>query len=280
MSKGRYKIGVSLSPQKSKFGPLLFSGDLEGGLRRAHELGYDGVELSLLNSAALDQEQIQARIQQLDLEVFSIATGQSYVNEGLSLYTEDAEIRRRVLERLNGHVDFAARLGSAVIVGGIRGKIGVDGSEAVKRGKQGLEALRECAGYAGSRDVVILLEPINRYETDVVNSAQQGAELIESCGCGNVKLLLDTFHMNIEEASIEESIRKAGEHLGYIHFADSNRWAPGMGHTSFDSIVGTLVEIGYEGPIVLEILPRPDDEQAAVQGITYMRRLVERIGKK
>ena len=140
--------------------------------------------------------------------------------------------------------------------------------------------MRECAVYAGRRDVLILLEPINRYETDVVNTAEQGAELIEACGCGNVKLLLDTFHMNIEEPSIEDSIRKAGEHLGYIHFADSNRHAPGMGHTAFESILETLTEIGYAGPIVLEILPWPDDEQAAVQGITCMRQLLERVNKK
>ena len=81
--------------------------------------------------------------------------------------------------------------------------------------------------------------------------------------------------MNIEEPSIENSIRDTAEHLGYIHFADSNRYAPGMGHISFSGILDTLIEMRYEGPIVLEILPQPDDERAAEQGIMFMKQLFE-----
>jgi sugar phosphate isomerase/epimerase len=122
-------------------------------------------------------------------------------------------------------------------------------------------------------DVHLLVEPINRYETNFINTAQDGIELIEAIGHPCVKLLLDTFHMNIEEIDPCITIRKAAKHLGYVHFADSNRQAPGRGHINFQAIADVLAEIGYRGFINAEILPIPDDEQALLQTGQYIHSL-------
>jgi sugar phosphate isomerase/epimerase len=86
-------------------------------------------------------------------------------------------------------------------------------------------------------------------------------------------ILADTFHMNIEEPIIEESLKKYGDLIKHIHFADSNRWPPGYGHTDFKSIVETLKQIGYEGYISFEMLPMPDPDTAARQAIDFVKKL-------
>ena len=115
------EIGVSLSPKKSEFGPLLFSGNLMKGIETVKDLGYTGVELSLLNSQEMDQETLIEKLETLDLKVYAIATGQTYYTDGYSLYSEEAHKRQKTVERLKGHIDFAAKVGSMVIIGGIRG---------------------------------------------------------------------------------------------------------------------------------------------------------------
>jgi sugar phosphate isomerase/epimerase len=86
----------------------------------------------------------------------------------------------------------------------------------------------------------------------------------------------DVFHMNIEDVSITGSLEKAGALVGYMHFADSNRWAPGQGHLDFPAILASLKRIGYEGYVTVEILPYPDPDTAAEQAITYLRTLIPR----
>lgn len=268
------KIGVSLSPQKSKFAPILFAGDLERGLEHAHQLGYDGVEISLLDSNLIDKELLIRKLEDLCLQVFAIATGQTYYTDGYSLYHSDSEKRKMAVERVKGHIDLSADLKAHVILGGIRGTI--ETSELKNFDslmKKGQEAIEECTEYAECKEVVLLLEPVNRYETNIVNTVGEALHLIKQIGSQNLKVLPDTFHMNIEEPSIAESIKYAGSKLGYIHFADSNRWAPGLGHVDFRSILSALNKIGYDGTIGVEILPKPDDLTAARKAIEFIRSL-------
>ena len=119
----------------------------------------------------------------------------------------------------------------------------------------------------------VALEPINRYETTLINGIGQGLELVEAVGAANLGLLADTFHMNIEEPSIEDSIRQAGDRIFHFHVADSNRWHPGAGHLDFASILRALFGTGYAGFVSGEFLPIPDAETAARRGIAHLRDL-------
>jgi len=273
-----FKVGISISPIKSKFSPLLFSGDLNKGLKNASDLGYDGVELSLLDSNDIDREWILRRLKDLRLHVYTIATGQTYYANGYSLYSIEEVKRKKAVDRIKGHIDFASRLGSMVIIGGIRGET-VGEERKLEQEKKGKLAISECAEYAEKKGVILLLEPINRYETNLINTLDEGVELIEEIGNKNLRLLPDTFHMNIEEKSLEESLLKSKSYIEHIHFADSNRMAPGWGHIDFDGIVSTLKKIGYKGAIGIEILPEPDDCRAARQAISYVRLLGERLNQ-
>ena len=265
-----FDLGVSISPIKSEFAPLLFSGDLYRGMQSIKELGYRGVELSLLDSQAIDQNRVLQNIRELGLEVYAIATGQTYYTDGFSLYGPTEEKRQMTIERLKGHIDFASRLNSTVIIGGIRGTIDAQGPTFDELQEKGSLALKACVRYAEKKGIILLLEPINRYETNVVNTLAEGSDVIKKIGSTHLKLLPDTFHMNIEERSLEESIVSAGAAIGYMHLADSNRQAPGRGHIDFSRIVSALKKINYSGPIGVEVLPLPDDYNAAEQAIRYL----------
>ncbi len=271
-----FNISVSISPNKSVFGPLLFSGNLEEGLKNASSLGFNGVELSLLDSKILNQTELIDKIKRYKLSVSTIATGQTYYTDGYSLYSIEEDKREKTIERIKSHIDFASKLGAMVIIGGIRGKINEEAKQSKKRLMQeddGKSALNKCVKYAQKKKITLLLEPINRYETNIVNTLGECIKLIDEIGSENLKLLPDTFHMNIEEKSIEDSLFESKSHIGYIHFADSNRWAPGFGHLDFKKILSTLVKINYKNAIGIEILPKPDDFSAARQAISYLRKL-------
>ncbi|MEW6261843.1 MAG: sugar phosphate isomerase/epimerase [Thermodesulfobacteriota bacterium] len=267
------QLGVSLSPRGSEFGPLLFAGDLEAGLEAAGRLGYTGVELSLLDSGLIDRDWLQARLAKLNLKVYTIATAQTYYADGCSLYDEDEDRRGRAVTRFQGHIDLAAELEARVVIGGIRGRLTAPAARWPKIKAAGRRACLDCLEAAARRGVTLLLEPINRYETNLFNTIAESLDFIEDVGGGHLKLLADTFHMNIEEASLEESLIQAGPRLGYVHFADSNRRAPGLGHLNFSEVWKALRAIGYAGPIGIEVLPWPDDYQAMAQAVSYVRGL-------
>jgi len=123
--------------------------------------------------------------------------------------------------------------------------------------------LRKCTEFAKKYNIGLTLEPVNRYESNFINTLNEGIEFIKRADASNLGLLADTFHMNIEEVSIYDSIIQAKDYLTHVHFADSNRWAPGCGHLDFTKIVHTLKKIGYQGYVSAEILPLPDPDTAA-----------------
>lgn len=261
---------LSLSPQKAKFAPLLFAGDLEKGLQQASCLGYGGVELSLRDASQIRQEWLEEKLSGLELSVTAIATGQTYYTDGYSLYEADGDKRRQCVRRVIDHIDLAARLHCAVIIGGIRGTCPPDLEGRKVQERKGKESLKACAAHAEEKGVILLIEPINRYETNVVNTLAEGLDLITEIGLSSLRLLADTFHMNIEEADITEALRAASSFLRYVHLADSNRLAPGWGHLDFRKILGCLESLHYTGPLGIEVLPKPDDQSAARQAIRYL----------
>jgi sugar phosphate isomerase/epimerase len=193
------------------------------------------------------------------------------LEEGLCLCNPSAQVRSQVKERLFSLIELAAASSAPLIIGGVRGSLSGGEAEKAEQRASALVILRECAARAGDLDTQLFIEPINRYETNFVNSADEAMNLIDEIGHPAVRLLLDTFHMNIEEADPLATIRKAGSGLGYVHLADNNRRAPGQGHIDFPALIQALTEIGYEGYLSAEILPSPDDATAASQTARYLQ---------
>ncbi len=266
------KLSIVLSTQPARFQAATFKGDLETNLRHIADLGYDGVELAVRDPRLVNCHELDRLTRSYHLSVPAIGTGQAWGEEGLSFTDPAVEIRHAAIERVKSHINLATHFGAVVIIGLIRGivKPGVDSAQAMA---WLIEALQCCCEAAQTAGVCLALEPINRYETSLINTVAEGMALIGQVGADNFGLLLDTFHMNIEEPNIEASVRSCGRRILHFHVADSNRWYPGAGHLDFKSILGTLNAVGYRGWVSGEFLPQPDAETAAQKSITYLRQV-------
>ena len=265
------KTSLATSPTGAQFSPLLFAGDLPKALERAAALGYNGVELNLRDSTEIDQDRVLDWARKHNLGLPSIGTGQSYFSDRLSLADRSSYVQGKAQERLRDHILFAARAGALVVLGSIRGQLENSSPAARRAGHDAaVDSTRALAAFAAEHGVRLVVEPINRYETNFLNTVHEALEFLEAVGAENVGLLVDTFHMNIEEASMTLPVLAAGERLWHVHLVDSNRRAVGMGHLDFRPILVALREIGFTGYLSAEILPLPDDEGAAetwMQGI-------------
>jgi RpiB/LacA/LacB family sugar-phosphate isomerase len=268
-----FRFGIALSPQPTSFGPLLYAGRLAEGLRMAAESGFNVVELSLRSVDGIEVDMLATMLDELNLSLVAIATGQSCIHDSLCLCDPRAEVRGATVARLKTIMQLASKFGAAVIIGGIRGRLSGTAAEKEKQRAGAVEAIRECARFGATQGVMLLFEPINRYETNFINSSVDGLALLDEVDEPWFKLLLDTFHMNIEEADINAALEATGDRLGYVHVADSNRHAPGQGHIDFLSVLQTLARIGYEGPVTAEILPVPDDLTAIQQAGSFLTSL-------
>jgi sugar phosphate isomerase/epimerase len=266
------KLSIVLSAQPTCFAAATFQGELARNLAHIATLGYDGVELAIREPATLDCDAVVALLDRYALAVPVIGTGQAWGEEHLSFTDPQPEVRQAAIGRAKSHIPFAARIGAQIVIGLLRGVVqpGVTFDQAWT---WMVDALREVAEVAAVHDVKLCLEPLNRYETDLVHTVAEGLALLEQVGAENVGLLLDTFHMNIEEVDLSQAIRDAGERLFHVHVADSNRRYPGAGHIDFGSVLRTLIDVGYTGYVSGEFLPEPNAERAAAAAIHHLRSL-------
>ncbi len=237
--------------------------------------GYDGVELGVRDPGRLDAAALERCLHKVGLPVAAIATGTACSKDGLSFTDRDKGIRAAARRRIAEHCALAARCGGLVIMGLIRGKVqpGAAREQAVAWMREGVLAACEAGARLG---VSLLFEPINRYEADLIQTTQEGIALLDELAAPNLGLLLDTYHMNIEDVDICASLREAGARTHHVHTADSNRCYPGAGHVDFQAVVATLGEIGYGGYLSAEILPRPDLVTSLERAAASLRRLVGR----
>ncbi len=268
------KTSIVLSTQTTKFDAVAFEGDFEANVAKIAAWGYDGVELAIRDPSLIDADALLAVLGKYGLSVPAIGTGQAWGEEGLSFPDPEPEIREAAIRRVCAHIPFAARTNAVIIIGLLRGivKPGVEQAQAMD---WVVDALKRCSAAAAPHGVRLVLEPINRYETTLINTIPQCLELIAAVGADNFGVLPDTFHMNIEEPSIAGSLRQAAKHIFHMHVADSNRWYLGAGHINFEAVVQALREMGYEGYISVEAMPLPDADTCAAKSVKVLKGLVK-----
>lgn len=266
----RSAVTISLVPEATG-GPFVFWHDLAAGCAKAAELGFDAVEVFPRSASELDVNLLRSCLERHNLKLAAMGTGAGWVVKKLRLTDHDEAVRKQARQFIGEIIDVAGQFGAPAIIGSMQGR-----AEGTFSHEQHLvwfaEALDELAPRAANHGTTLLIEPLNRYETNLIKTTADGVKLINSLKTKNVKLLSDLFHMNIEEVDIAAAFREAGQYVGHVHFADSNRQAIGFGHTTIPPIIEALRSIGYEGYLSAEVLPLPDSFAAAKQTIESFRR--------
>jgi D-psicose/D-tagatose/L-ribulose 3-epimerase len=242
---------------------------------RLARLGYDGIEL-VGEPDRYDRPQVVALCQQAGLAVTSILGWCIWGIPGRDPASADDAERKAAGEYLRACVDLAVDVEAPIVVvlAAPAGRVaphGAPGSALARKSAylaewdRAVGSMRQLAAYASGHGILLALEPLNRYESFLVTNVEQGLRFLEETGADNLRLHLDTFHMNIEEADLAGAVRSAGSLLVNMHVSDSNRQAPGRRHTDFASLLRALQEIGYEGTLVLEPVPPGSDPLLAAR---------------
>lgn len=255
----------------------LLSGTLEEKLAKAARMGAAGVEFITTEPASLDVPALQFLLNKNGLQAAAIASGGMAFAAKLTLLNSDPERAILARQRLDELIDLAASLGAPVVtVGSFRGRSGPDKDRSLTELVQILHRAAERAAGAG---VCIALEPLNRFEGDLLNNVEQGLSFLRELNHPIVGLLVDTFHINIEETSWTGPFRQAmaAGKLFHVHLGDNNRLPPGKGLIDFGAILRTLDEAGYAGWLSAELLGLPDPDTAGQQTMEHMLHLLEAL---
>ncbi len=267
------KLAVAIADTQALPSAFVVFRGFEESIRKAGKLGYDGVELALKHAGEVNRQTLTRALETANLTVSCVSTGQVYADLGLSFSDPDRRKREEFYTVFAGLIDVAADFGQKINIGRSRGQIGASTPEETEQ--RFLDMAWRLCDYAASKGVTLILEPVNRYEIDFINTVSEGVNLMQKVNRPNMKLMPDVFHMNIEDVSIGGELARNIKYIDYIHFADSNRLAPGEGHTDFLDIFDQLQSVHYDGWVSIEILDKPDPDTAAQQSIEYLRPLID-----
>lgn len=245
-------LGIHLSYWQTSW-----SDDLLPIIRQARQAGFDGAEFPLLDPQTMDFRILKTKLDDEGMR----ATCSTGLNAYTDLTHPDSAIRKAGLAHLRRCLQGASILGSPVLVGVTYAGWGVFPEEdLLARRLNCIRGLREAGKLAGDLGITLCLEVLNRFEGYLIPTVQKGLELLAEVNDPNIKLHLDTFHLNIEEADIQGAICSAGAKVGHFHCSENHRGLPGSGHIPWLAVKAALDEISYSGWIVIESFIRPEGE--------------------
>jgi len=256
---------------------------------RFMQWGFDSVEIALDNLSRLDLRYVKDRLDQAGLVCGSVTPclGPDKDLRGpRKAQLAGMEFMKRVIDQM-GTLDCPNLTG--VVYSTVGRADAVPRKEYRQQWKTVVRNLKEVAAYAADKGRQISLEPVNRFETDFINTCEQGLAMIHDVGSPALKLHLDTFHMNIEEKNLGAALRRAGKHLGHFHACGTDRGTPGNDHTDWPSIAAALKDINYQGDVTIEsftsdvkVIARaaaiwrkiePTREEIAYKGVKFLRQV-------
>ncbi len=230
----------------------LTTAELEKFAPRVAAMGFDWIEVPLENISDLDHKRGAEIIRAQGLGVSACAA----MGPDRDLIHADPAIRENGMKYLRQAIDATKTLGATNLVGPMYSAVGRTWQQTPEERARDLDLLvqnlSELAKDAGDCGVVLCLEPLNRFETSFVNLASQAIEVVDRVNHPACQIMLDTFHMNIEEKSAGAAIRAAGKRLKHVHACENDRGAPGSGNVAWNEIAQALKDIGYDGPVVIE----------------------------
>lgn len=276
------KIGVNISLWSNKF-------DIDSVLNavwKAKNLGFEFVELPLERELALDI--ISEELHRNNIE----CVGCLMLPSDADITSENYRVRERGIQFLRNCVNKLKNLDGNLLTGVIYAPWNkVKSENAEDDWRRSVEALRQVCRYARSHGILLGVEPINRYRTYLLNTSRDAVKFVKDVGESNLKVHLDTYHMNIEEDDFYKPILEAGELLCHLHCSENNRGILGTGHIEWDDVFRALTDIGYDGYIGLESYTPsvmsiswkrgfPDPDTLAIKSLEFLKKMLKKYLKK
>jgi len=230
----------------------LTTAELEKLAPRVAEMGFDWIEAPLESIGDLDHKRGADIIRRHELGVSACAA----MGPDRDLIHPDEAVRKNGMAYLRQAIEATHALGGTNLVGPLYAAVGRTWQQTPAARARDLDVLvknlGELARYAGDYGVILCVEPLNRFETSFINLAEQAIEVVDRVDHPNCQVMLDTFHMNIEEKSLGNAIRAAGKRLRHVHACENDRGAPGSGNVTWNEVAQALKDIKYDGPVVIE----------------------------
>lgn len=271
-----FKIGVTCALNAPKCAPFpLVDPDIYATVDFLAENGFDSIELHLKRPDEVDGYRIKDYCGEKGIFISSIGTGMAY-GEGVSITSRDTGVRRAAIQRLKEQLDLASLLACPIVIGSIRGKIGTDSDFRTVNTRM-IESCKELCDYAEKGNGNIVVEAIDRIETDYLPTAESVLQVIDAVGSDKLLVHLDTYHMNMEERDWRVPVLACGKRLGHVHVADNTRHYPGYGLIDFVPFLRALRDIGYDHTLTMECYPGENGRQAVLKGLSYLRILEKQV---
>lgn len=279
------KIGVNTWVWTSPFGTKDF-----GLIPRIRAMGFDIIEVAAEDISLIDATLLRSMAEEHGLAITICGA----FGPSRDVSSDDPAIRRNGADYIVECIRLAQAVGSTLVAGPVYSAVGktrlVSADQKARERAWCVENLREVGKVAGDAGVTIGIEPLNRFETDMINLVEQAIALTQEIGQPAYKVHIDTFHANIEEKSIPEAIRMAGSLLGHFHACENDRGIPGTGHIDWIGVRDALRDVAYDGPVVIESFTpgvveiakaaaiwrplAPSQDELARQGARYLRDLL------
>lgn len=255
-----------------------FQGELSHSFKKLKEFGYDGVELMTLNPLELDWDEVKNEAEKNGIDVVLVCTGEIFGQKKLSFMDKDVQVREEAIKRVKEIIDFASHLGANINIGRVRGQYCDELPKEVSY-KYAIDAFKNISDYASKKNVMIGLENVTLMQTNFVNTIEEAVQVVKDVDKDNFKIMMDVFHLNIEEKDMFQVIKRYSKYNMHVHLADNNRRYPGHCGLDFKKIIKAFKDTGYDGAFCTEIFQIPDQEEAAKGAIKHLRPIFDEIYK-
>jgi len=269
-------IGICITFSKI-FDHMFLIDNMEHDLKEIANSGIKAVELSIRDTNDIDSESLIYNLKKNRLKLVTIATGLIRKIDSITLMDKKPN-REIVIERIVKMMDLLNKAGSKekyILIGFVKGELREGNNWEQMKLLKG--SLLELVDLAKERDVKILLEIINRGDTNFLNTISEGADFISQFENQNIKLVIDTYHMSLDEKDISASIIRGREYIECIHLSDDNRLNPGMGKINFKKIISTLKEINYKGYLMFECRTAKDKYMELCLGYDNIAKISQEV---
>jgi D-psicose/D-tagatose/L-ribulose 3-epimerase len=256
---------------------------------RIKAAGFDGVEIPMYRGREFAVADVRRGLADTGLE----CTICSILVDGLSLISDDAAVRAKAIEQVKENIAATAACGGKIIAGPLYSPVGyLAGRRRTEaEWKRGVDSWQQLGPTLAEHGVTVAIEPLNRFETFFLNTAEDAARFCDQVNHPNVGILFDTFHANIEEKNIANGYRTVGRHLKHVHTCENDRGTPGTGHVEWQEVFAAIHDVGYNGWLTIEsfgsnlpeiaaaaaiwrdLAAKPED--VAFEGVKFLKKLAQ-----